>query len=454
MRTAAICPTCATYENAVCVIYNGPTLSNINVPPLTDLQTALGSVDASVASLTALINSVAANPIFLTVAGTSGPASLSGNVLTIPNYQPPLDNVLGYGNHTDSSIFIENNISSPTQYTEINNSYVTVTNGTSGGTVGTGYFYISTSSGSGQIQGSDLTGNRTYELPDTDGTIALTSDITLQTVTSGTNKNLTNGFNFQGTGAGDNNTGTSDINAFGLDAAKNNSGAIVNAFGKRAAQDNEGANVTAFGTDSANLNTGSYVNGIGGISLYNNSGSYVNAMGPSAGANNTYSYVNLLGYSASASANNQLALSKDQGSQMARIGYGGITADRLYTLPDNDGTIALISDIPGYKVYTAVISQTGTGAPTVDYVLKNTLGFTPTFSYDSVGQYAIFNGSFAWTNNKTIVFLTPGFPNTSYVFGWDRASSSYLYLYTTNSTNNTFTNSCLNKVSIEIRVYP
>ena len=45
MRTAAICPTCATYENAKCIIYNGPILTNINVNPLEDLETILGKIN-------------------------------------------------------------------------------------------------------------------------------------------------------------------------------------------------------------------------------------------------------------------------------------------------------------------------------------------------------------------------------------------------------------------------
>jgi hypothetical protein len=45
MRTAAICPTCATYENAKCIIYNGPFLSNIQVNPLEDLPTILGKIN-------------------------------------------------------------------------------------------------------------------------------------------------------------------------------------------------------------------------------------------------------------------------------------------------------------------------------------------------------------------------------------------------------------------------
>lgn len=45
MRTAAICPTCATYENAKCVLYNGEYLTNIDVNPLDSLEVALGKVN-------------------------------------------------------------------------------------------------------------------------------------------------------------------------------------------------------------------------------------------------------------------------------------------------------------------------------------------------------------------------------------------------------------------------
>lgn len=48
MRTAQICPTCATYTNAVCVIYDGIYLSNINVSPGDDLETILASVDSTI----------------------------------------------------------------------------------------------------------------------------------------------------------------------------------------------------------------------------------------------------------------------------------------------------------------------------------------------------------------------------------------------------------------------
>ena len=45
MRTAAICPTCATYENALCILYNGLYLSNLDVAPLDSLEVILGKIN-------------------------------------------------------------------------------------------------------------------------------------------------------------------------------------------------------------------------------------------------------------------------------------------------------------------------------------------------------------------------------------------------------------------------
>jgi hypothetical protein len=45
MRTAAICPTCAVYENALCILYNGEYLTNIDVNPLDSLEVALGKIN-------------------------------------------------------------------------------------------------------------------------------------------------------------------------------------------------------------------------------------------------------------------------------------------------------------------------------------------------------------------------------------------------------------------------
>lgn len=52
MRTAAICPTCATYENAKCVLYNGEYLTNIDVNPLDDLEVVLGKINNNLVPVT------------------------------------------------------------------------------------------------------------------------------------------------------------------------------------------------------------------------------------------------------------------------------------------------------------------------------------------------------------------------------------------------------------------
>ena len=45
MRVAEICPTCATYTNAVCVIYDGEYLTNIDVSPMDPLDEVLEKIN-------------------------------------------------------------------------------------------------------------------------------------------------------------------------------------------------------------------------------------------------------------------------------------------------------------------------------------------------------------------------------------------------------------------------
>lgn len=51
MRTAAICPTCATFLNALCIIYDGDYLSNIDVSPLDSLPIALEKINNNLVPL-------------------------------------------------------------------------------------------------------------------------------------------------------------------------------------------------------------------------------------------------------------------------------------------------------------------------------------------------------------------------------------------------------------------
>ena len=52
MRVAEICPECATYINAACIIYNGEYLSNIDVSPLDSLDDILVKINDALGNLT------------------------------------------------------------------------------------------------------------------------------------------------------------------------------------------------------------------------------------------------------------------------------------------------------------------------------------------------------------------------------------------------------------------
>ena len=47
MRIAEICPTCAVYQNAECIIYDGTYLPNTIVNPGDNLENILGSIDSN-----------------------------------------------------------------------------------------------------------------------------------------------------------------------------------------------------------------------------------------------------------------------------------------------------------------------------------------------------------------------------------------------------------------------
>ena len=51
MRIAEICPVCATYINASCILYDGEYLSNIDVSPLDPLDEILGKINDAFAAL-------------------------------------------------------------------------------------------------------------------------------------------------------------------------------------------------------------------------------------------------------------------------------------------------------------------------------------------------------------------------------------------------------------------
>ncbi len=198
-------------------------------------------------------------------------------------------------------------------------------------------------SGSSNLRSDLLTGTRTLQLPDGDGTLALTTNI--PTLTAGTNINIddTDPLNLiiSATGGSgiptlqevlDNNRNLINDNFFAsTGSGASNSGINVNALGGGAAVLNSGLNVNALGSNAANTNEGNAVNAFG------------NGAG---GVGNTFDNVNLFGESATADEDGQTVLSKD-GAIMARISTTELTDSRKYTLQDADGTLAFLSDITG-----------------------------------------------------------------------------------------------------------
>lgn len=88
MRTAAICPTCVTYTNSICVIYNGNYLSNINASPLDPLDTILLNINSTVGVVNSSI------------------ASINSSIVTINNNINGLKPLFGTSDPTQNSSFI------------------------------------------------------------------------------------------------------------------------------------------------------------------------------------------------------------------------------------------------------------------------------------------------------------------------------------------------------------
>ena len=102
-----------------------------------------------------------------------------------------------------------------------------------------------------------------------------------------------------------------------------------------------------------------------------------------------------------------------------------------------------------YKVYTALLTQTGTNAPTAT-VLENTLGGTVTFERSGVGNYNAVSVGNLFTLDKTVVFNSSGqFVGT---YNFYPANTSRVALNNVN-VSGVVADSLMQKLSIEIRVY-
>ena len=129
-----------------------------------------------------------------------------------------------------------------------------------------------------------------------------------------------------------------------------------------------------------------------------------------------------------------------------------ILENMLYSLKNK---VNKSQTIAPYKVYTALLTQSGTDAP-VATVLENTLEGTVTWTYDDVGMYlATCSGCF--TKNKTMAILSLWGDDTATprlgCIEWVSVNNIYLRLLSMaqNSDNSLGGSNIL--TSIEIRVY-
>lgn len=158
MRTAAICPTCATYTNAVCVIYDGPdVLTNINVNPLDSLDLALVNINTAIG----VINTSIANLNLDQVLTNGNTSQLDAKVGTLGLYDGPNGD---YGKVSLSdSIFDVTDVA--------NNSMIRVEADTF------------TLANKANIGAGLVTTPKTFILPNKNGTFAMTSDIPSNLIT-------------------------------------------------------------------------------------------------------------------------------------------------------------------------------------------------------------------------------------------------------------------------------
>jgi hypothetical protein len=107
-----------------------------------------------------------------------------------------------------------------------------------------------------------------------------------------------------------------------------------------------------------------------------------------------------------------------------------------------------------YKVYTALLTQTGTDAP-IATVLQNTIG-NIYWTRTSPGQY-IGNSNNLFPVGKTAIFITPGQPGyPAYAAAVDMVVSDEVYVYTLGLPSGAPDNNEDEKLfytTVEIRVY-
>jgi hypothetical protein len=116
---------------------------------------------------------------------------------------------------------------------------------------------------------------------------------------------------------------------------------------------------------------------------------------------------------------------------------GAIEDTDLMVISDYNGTTYDTKKVTGaqikpFKTYLASVTQSGTGAPTVNYNYSELSG-TLTYTRTGTGIYLITNSVAEFTANKTYIFNTNGVGTTIKYFHHQIVSTTQIYIYALNS---------------------
>jgi len=126
---------------------------------------------------------------------------------------------------------------------------------------------------------------------------------------------------------------------------------------------------------------------------------------------------------------------------------------KTFSFPDKDGVVALVEDVAAirpYKIYVALVSQSGTSAPSPT-VLESTLSAPITWTYGGVGYY-YGNRTGAFTDGKTYLTISGGLGIGADIVKIARISDNTIMVTTANHSGGAV-DGVLASASVEVRVY-
>lgn len=141
------------------------------------------------------------------------------------------------------------------------------------------------------------------------------------------------------------------------------------------------------------------------------------------------------------------------------------TNDRIFEFPDESGTIALKSDILGYKSYVAKITQSGTNDPELQEII-NDIGIVINWVRVNIGSYeaSLTGYTMGADSGRVTITCAPGSQPpvgiTIYSSLYNNAGTMTARLVSVANYTGAFiaatgvNDSLLNEATVEIRVYP